>query len=267
MIWFACKSCGAKASRPDSEAGALVFCSCGQANRVPFTSTVPPEVDFPEVVHVPEPPPRVEPPRGAREVPIPQAAAVPVPIDEARPAPRLLPPSEPPLSFRKAPRRYRKPDPAVCWHHEDLPSGGSCSACKLPFCIDCLCDLNGAQLCGPCKNFRVEEGGSPLSPTPMASAALAAALVAAPVSALLSLAGAGAFLSEGSAAGAVVLCLVGLAMLGGSLWLCVGALRGLEAESRVGGRGLVASGLSISLAGLAWCLCVLTVVLGRGLAR
>src|ERR1700730_18686293 len=38
MIWFACKLCGNKQSRSDEQAGSLVFCTCGQANRVPWES-------------------------------------------------------------------------------------------------------------------------------------------------------------------------------------------------------------------------------------
>src|SRR5262245_43586005 len=39
MIWFPCKTCGKKHKRPDEAAGSLVFCSCGEANRVPWEST------------------------------------------------------------------------------------------------------------------------------------------------------------------------------------------------------------------------------------
>jgi hypothetical protein len=41
MIWFACKQCGKRHERPDEAAGTLVFCGCGQANRVPWESTAP----------------------------------------------------------------------------------------------------------------------------------------------------------------------------------------------------------------------------------
>jgi hypothetical protein len=40
-IWFGCKSCGKRHGQPIEAAGSLVFCECGQANRVPWESTVP----------------------------------------------------------------------------------------------------------------------------------------------------------------------------------------------------------------------------------
>ncbi len=275
MIWFACKSCGKKHSRPDAEAGAMVFCQCGRGNRVPFSSTAAPDLDIPEVL----PAPRAIPVPAAVPVPVPipvpvpsarpapRAVPVAVPVDESHPATTLLPPSEPPLPYRKTPRRYRKVDPHACWHHEELPAGGTCAACRLPFCIDCLVELNGAQLCGPCKNFRAAAAGQPVRVLPLASAALVCSLVAAPVAALLSIAGAGIFHSEGSTGGAVLMCVLAMLLLGASLTASILAVRRLEAESRVGGRGLAAGGLCVSLAGLAWCLCVLAVVIGRGAAR
>ena len=41
MIWFACKQCGKVHSRPESAAGAMVFCDCGQGCIVPWESTAP----------------------------------------------------------------------------------------------------------------------------------------------------------------------------------------------------------------------------------
>jgi hypothetical protein len=41
MIWFACKNCGKRHKQSADAAGSLVFCACGQANRVPWESTVP----------------------------------------------------------------------------------------------------------------------------------------------------------------------------------------------------------------------------------
>jgi hypothetical protein len=40
MIWFACTRCGKRHKQPTEAAGSLVFCQCGQANRVPWESTV-----------------------------------------------------------------------------------------------------------------------------------------------------------------------------------------------------------------------------------
>src|ERR687892_749265 len=54
MIAFACKKCGQRHSRPDSQAGSMVFCDCGQGNRVPWTSTaVPDAVAVPDAEPVP----------------------------------------------------------------------------------------------------------------------------------------------------------------------------------------------------------------------
>ncbi len=41
MIWFACKKCGKRHKQPAEAAGSLVFCECGQSNRVPWESAVP----------------------------------------------------------------------------------------------------------------------------------------------------------------------------------------------------------------------------------
>ena len=40
MIWFTCRQCGKRHVRPEAECGTLVFCECGQGNRVPWQSTV-----------------------------------------------------------------------------------------------------------------------------------------------------------------------------------------------------------------------------------
>ena len=47
MIWFSCPKCGKTHGRPENSAGTMVFCECGQGNRVPWESTVaepPPQV-------------------------------------------------------------------------------------------------------------------------------------------------------------------------------------------------------------------------------
>lgn len=43
MIRFACKQCNRPHARAEAEAGSLVFCGCGQGNRVPWESTLPEE--------------------------------------------------------------------------------------------------------------------------------------------------------------------------------------------------------------------------------
>src|SRR5262245_61714735 len=55
MIWFACKKCGKTHNRPDSSAGTMVFCDCGNGITVPWESTTaePPSA---APVHVPKVP-------------------------------------------------------------------------------------------------------------------------------------------------------------------------------------------------------------------
>jgi hypothetical protein len=51
MIRFVCKHCGKRHTQPDEAAGSLVFCECGQSNRVPWESTAP----EPQEAEEPEP--------------------------------------------------------------------------------------------------------------------------------------------------------------------------------------------------------------------
>src|SRR5438876_4072272 len=39
MISFTCKQCGKVHTRPESAAGTMIFCTCGQGTRVPWEST------------------------------------------------------------------------------------------------------------------------------------------------------------------------------------------------------------------------------------
>ena len=39
MIWFTCKKCGKTHNRPDTAAGTMIFCACGNGNTVPWEST------------------------------------------------------------------------------------------------------------------------------------------------------------------------------------------------------------------------------------
>src|SRR6516165_12485880 len=111
MIWFACKQCGKRHGRAESLSGTLVFCECGQGNRVPWSSTVPePE---PEVAAPAPPPPRR---RASHE--------------EDQPGPEL------PSPRRK--RERRRPDPAYCLNHEETPKEAICDACHSSFCSACV---------------------------------------------------------------------------------------------------------------------------------
>ena len=75
MIWFACKQCGKRHSRAESSIGTLIFCECGQANTVPWESTV----EAPPVTEAPEPLPAAP----AAPLPLPPRLD-PVPVGEER---------------------------------------------------------------------------------------------------------------------------------------------------------------------------------------
>src|SRR5262245_54077212 len=130
MIWFTCKQCGKKHSRSESLAGTLVFCDCGQGNRVPWGSTA----EVPELLDA-QPVP----------VPVPEPArprALPREIPDTPPAPALA--AQPPGRPARLPRKVK---PEFCFHHDEDASAGTCSACKLPFCPNCLVTLGGQTLC------------------------------------------------------------------------------------------------------------------------
>jgi hypothetical protein len=118
MIHFTCKQCGKEHDRPDREAGALVFCDCGWAVRVPWEGTLPPG-------------------QAPAEVP-------------ARPRAWLG-------ERREPERRPEAPpwDPTHCFNHPDSPCQQTCADCGVTFCEDCVATFQGAVLCGPCKNLRV----------------------------------------------------------------------------------------------------------------
>jgi hypothetical protein len=142
MIWFACKQCGKRHSRPESSIGTLIFCDCGQSNTVPWESTV-------------EPPPVAEAPEPARPaIPLPTAPRLdPIPVGEERVPPRRREPEleRPRPGRRPGPRRR---DPRFCLNHEDAAMAKTCADCGDAFCAECLVDMRGVALCGPCKNFR-----------------------------------------------------------------------------------------------------------------
>jgi hypothetical protein len=118
MIWFACKQCCKRHGRGEHLAGTLVFCECGQGNRVPWSSTAAePE---PEEA-LPAPPLR---PRAPRPT-----------VDEKRSGPELLRP--------RRSRERRRPDPAYCLNHEEAPKEAMCAACHGSFCSACVVTLQG----------------------------------------------------------------------------------------------------------------------------
>jgi hypothetical protein len=250
MIAFTCKQCRKRHSRADSQAGTLVFCECGQGNRVPWSTGT--TNDIPDAVPVAGPMPSQ--PARPRASPMPAAvpASRPVPSEERRP--------EPSLPFRKPDRPLRKISPNFCLQHDEDPSEVNCDACKLPFCKRCVVSIQGQTLCGPCKNFRIAGLGRPPRILPLAVYALVISLVSGPVTLILSLVAMGLHISEGATAAAVVLCLLGSSLPITGLILAGLALRQIETRPQVGGRALATSGACIALVGVLWCVTVIGVV-------
>jgi len=135
MIWFACSKCSKVHGRPESSAGAMVFCECGSGLTVPWESTAPEPAHTPAVA-APQPR-RVEPLLFGRGIESPPAEAVPAP----RP------------SRRKA--RFDH-DPSFCLNHEARPRQKMCADCGMSFCDDCVVSFRGQTLCGPCKNYETK---------------------------------------------------------------------------------------------------------------
>jgi hypothetical protein len=228
MIWFACKSCGKQHGRAENLAGTMVFCDCGQGNRVPWSSTVP------------EPEPEPEPARAAEPAPVPprQPAAPPPPIEDF--------PSPPPR--RREPRRI---NPAFCLNHEDDASTAVCAACRCSFCAACVATLQETTLCGPCKNFRVRGLHRRSHVAPLAIAAFVVALISGPVAFVLGLVAVGSRSLTGMSI-ALVFCVVAMLLPAGAFALSWAALKQIETTSGRGGRVLAAIGATTALAGLLW---------------
>jgi hypothetical protein len=224
MIWFACKQCGKRHQRPDEAAGSLVFCACGQANRVPWESTAPPPEDQGEA-----PRPRDE--------------------DEDR---------------SRAPRRRRAPvrrrEPGYCLNHEGDTAGHTCPDCGEEFCGRCVVEFQGRVLCGPCKNLRVRNLQRPARVVPLAIFALVAGLVSAPVLFCVTFTPLGLDASDEARA---VWGVVGMILPGVALALSLLALREIESKPQAGGRALALTGAACAVAGLLWSLSVSGVMVSR----
>jgi hypothetical protein len=233
MIWFACKDCGKRHQRPVEAAGTLVFCSCGCGNRVPWESTVP-APERPEE----EPVPAV--PTGRRAA------------DDEEDADR-------------APRRRRVPerrqrDPAYCFNHTDDPSAKTCDDCHEAFCERCVVPLQGRTLCGPCKNFRLRSAQRPLQLSVLAVVSLVVGVLSGPPGLCLF----GGLVTPDAPVGMATF--FGIAGIAGplvSLGLGLAALRGLDRNPRLSGRGLAVTGMAVAAAGLLWCLAMLLIAAAR----
>ena len=121
MIQFPCQNCGTLLSQAEKAVGTLVFCECGQVNRVPPESLAP----------------ALEPPRA---------------VDEW--AARFNPPAEPP-DVELADVVPLALDPNSCLNHPQTRASETCESCGERFCDACLVTLEQRRLCGPCKNFRL----------------------------------------------------------------------------------------------------------------
>jgi hypothetical protein len=235
MIWFACKQCGKRQGRSESQAGTLVFCDCGQGNRVPWESTAP----------QPDP----------SELPAPPAPGWAPNADAGTGAPLPLP--------RRRNWEVRRPNPAFCINHVETASEHTCDDCRGHFCPACVVLLQGRTMCGPCKNFRVRALNRPPRSAPLAIVALVVSLVISPVAFFLTLMAIGLQVSGGAMPGVLLLCLVGLALPAGALVLTCVALRQVEARPGMGGRSLAAGGAVAALAGGLWALSAALVLVAK----
>jgi hypothetical protein len=232
MIWFACKQCGKKHSRAESSIGTLIFCDCGQANTVPWESTV-------------EAPPVVETPEVAQPAPLPLTPRMePVPVGEERVPPRRREPEPPeperPEPERRSPRPGRRPpprrrDPRFCLNHEETAMHKKCADCLDAFCTDCLVEFRGQTLCGPCKNFRARLLQRPPQVSGKALAAVLVGMLCLPLPLLLRL-----VVSDTDTTWLPLLALLPQLL---ALGLGVLALRETEINARVGGRSLAMTGV------------------------
>jgi len=232
MIWFRCKQCGKKQSRPEDQVGTLVFCPCGQSNRVPWESEA-----------------------GAAEAAVPQPFPK-VWVDESSAPPRSAP------SAWGRPQPPPQPTPGFCFNHPDDPATHACDACLLEFCNGCHVQLAGQTLCGPCKNFRVLGRNRPAHVSGLAIIALVMGLVGGPISTCVTIFGANGM---GPGAGAMVMAMLGLVLPAAAMLLAIKALLTINANSRVGGRALAVTGLIAGLAGALWCASVIGILVAHEL--
>jgi hypothetical protein len=251
MIWFNCKQCGRKHSRPDGQAGAMIFCDCGQGLRVPWSSTIPePEAGNDLIPLADEPAPAG---------PVPSARAVPVPTDDSAPRrPSIpVPPSPPSAAPPRRQKPYRKVNPGFCLNHDETASAHTCADCRLPFCAACVVSLKGVMLCGPCKNFRLRSQTRAARVSGLAIVGLVVGLASGPVAFCLSMMGVGAQIaSEGSLALAIVFVVIGMLLPGAGIVLSGLALQTIDNRPNVGGRGLALTAFVTSLVGVLWNLTV-----------
>ncbi len=229
MIWYICKGCGKKQKRPPEAAGTLVFCTCGQSNRVPWDSTTDPEPDFAPPV-----------PRRGRATPD---------LDDRREEQRSPRRSEP-----------RRRNPASCLNHDDVAPEHNCADCGERFCPRCVVAFQGVLLCGPCKNYRVRGLQRPLSVTPMSVVAPVVGVLATIF--LFFLIVLPASLDAESPA-RILLAMLGLMVALVALGTGLYAVWQVDTRVGRGGRGLAMSGVAFGLASVLWAMGVLVTIAVR----
>jgi hypothetical protein len=215
MIVFACQQCGKRFARPESTSGSALFCECGTRNQVPWESTLP-DSEAP-----PPPPPLPEPRR---------------------------PDLDPWLAGRPLPRQR---NPAYCFNHQDTPPQHTCPDCGERFCADCVLDVQGQALCGPCKNLRMRNRQRPPQVSVAAILAPIIALITGPGAVFVMFFALGMAQTSGSISGAaggvVVIALFALTLQALALLLAAWSLRNLETNPRLSGRALAITGMVAAL--------------------
>jgi hypothetical protein len=239
MIWFACKQCGKRHGRGAHLAGTLVFCECGQGNRVPWSSTV----EEPE-------------PEEALPAPLPRSPGPRPPTDRDRPGPEFLRP--------RHSRGRRRPNPSYCLNHQETPKEAICSSCQCSFCSACVVTLQDRTLCGPCKNFRL--GGLSRRPrlSPLAIVVFVLALISTVVSLFLCFMAIGfAVKMESGLVGAIPCCVTALIFAVGELIVSGIALRQMDRQPALDGRGLAMTGATAGLTGVVWAIALAVFIVVR----
>ncbi|MBM4068295.1 MAG: hypothetical protein FJ271_05045 [Planctomycetes bacterium] len=222
MIWFSCKGCGKTHGRPEASAGSLLFCECGHGNQVPWESTVPPPADTAAPAGVP--------------------VLEPLKFEQSRLEPRTDSPlPHPSDGDERRERRSRRPgrkfrfDPNFCLNHNQLPSRKTCRDCGEAFCNDCVIELEGDTLCGPCKNYRVRSWQQPPRVSGFALFSVLGGLIAGLLGILAVVNGAG-----------LTICII--ALLAQSIVLALGGigLHAVERNPTLGGRWLAITGVLLA---------------------
>lgn len=270
MISFQCNQCGSRFSRPDSQSGVLIFCTCGNGIRVPWGNpdVNPSEPNSTET----QPDPREIPDRHRGPSPEPGASSD---QEKKKNRPSIKLPSTLPISFpTRRSRQFRKIDPDYCFNHGDRKSTGICSVCQIPLCNSCLVEFvvlnegsreassRGKQLvCGPCKNFQIAALGKPGHLSGPAVLSLILGLISAPVAMVLSIFIFVFTVAQESLPLALCLTLLSLLLPVGTLLLAWFAIREIEDRPSFKGQGLALTGFASGLISCLWVLSMGTILL------